>query len=427
MIHGGGNARALVEIQLTTEPIEGDIDVLAIGKASVGMAAGVAAKKAAEIRRGLIITNDGGAGAPANFSLRVADHPIPGVRSLAAANAALAFVSDGDASPHLVVLLSGGASAMLTLPNAGLELEHVTSIAGALMSRGATIEEINEVRRGTEQLKGGGLGRAATADRITVLVISDVVGDRLDIIGSGPFYPHAHDGSSAADVLKKYDLASQHPQVASHLRYRPTAHEAQFSKLLRGEHERVRHVVIASHVSVAHISAMTVRDMGWQSTSVWTDMTGSSGEWAERLIDCASRPVASPTCYILAGEPTVDVSGRSGRGGPSQEVAARWLVSMAETPAPGPRALMTFSTDGIDGPTPNAGGVVLTEHIAAARSRLPWLRERLADHDSATALEALGAALQAGQTGTNVNHIAVLLALPADANSRPPEYHTANV
>ena len=316
---------------------------------------------------------------------------------------------------------------MLTFPRAELTLEQVSGIARDLMRRGASIDEFNTVRKHTEQLKGGGLARASRAERITVLVLSDVVGDRLDVIGSGLFAADPTTFADARAVIDKYGSADAHPEVTRYIEAGVNGKRAETAKPGDPLLDRVTHEVLANHESAAAACAQCAEQQGYTLGSRTAHLGGSAASWADRLIDVASRPVESPACYILAGEPTVDVGDASGRGGPSQEVAARWLLATAESPPPGPRALMTFSTDGIDGPTPNAGGVILGEHIAAARARLPWLRERLADHDSATALEALGAALQTGPTGTNVNHIALLLALPADANSRPPEYHTANV
>lgn len=409
------------------------IKLLAVGKASIEMAlAACEIVNKVDGRHpfagGLVIavpsrmTSD----APsdlAKFNIRAfpADHPLPTARNVIAAQEVETVLRACTPDETLLVLLSGGGSAHLASPAPGLSLTDLKAVSSALMRSGATISELNTVRKHLEVLKGGRCAKLSGAGHTRVLVLSDVVGDRLDVISSGPFAP---DPTTFADALK---VLEQRKIDA------PLGVLAILNAGLRGERnslgetpkpgdrafERIQHTILASNAIAAQAVGAQLEKSRVHVESVRVNVEGEAATVAnEWLLDCIGRSERSvrsgPAAFILGGETTVTVGAATGLGGPSQEFAlagARTLaMHRAAHPNPSRRfVLVTFSTDGIDGPTDAAGAVVTDETWHDIKKIRIDPDRALKNHDSHNALESVNALIRTGPTGTNVNHIAVLM------------------
>ena len=392
------------------------VHVLAAGKASLGMAVAGVERLAGRCAGGLaMVVPELAAGAEAGRLVRAgveviaADHPRASERNVAAARRVAEFVERLEPTDSLLVLLSGGASAHLTLPAPGLDLEVVAGVSAALMRAGAAIGELNAVRKHLEQLKGGRLAQRCRAGRIVALVLSDVIGDALDAIGSGPFAPDPTTFADALDVLGRWGVEGAAPRAGEFLRRGRGGELAETPKPGEVCFTRVAHRVIARNDTALDASVRTLEAQGIGVESIRRGAAGeAAGLAAELVAQAQGGPAGSarPRAWILGGEPTVRVGRGTGTGGPAQELAlagAR-LISGADR-----TELLAFSTDGRDGPTDAAGALLRGETWGAiARTGLDPAG-LLGNHDSHAALDRVGALIRTGPTGTNVNHVAVLL------------------
>ncbi len=327
------------------------------------------------------------------------DHPLATARNLRAASKVRDFVSSVPPGDSLMVLLSGGASAHITLPAESLELTSLVACTSDLMRSGASIHELNTVRKQLEQLKGGGLGASCRTDRVLVMVLSDVIGDPLEVIGSGPFIGDRSTWADAVAVLQSRGIWGKYPQVESllgRLDGEPT---------LRGLGcRKIEHVVIGNNERIVEAAATALSRLGYHLDAVHKAEQGDVRDMVSLLQDDATG--GGRCACVIGGEWVVDVGAGKGKGGPSQELAL--LAALRDAGKQG-WALLTYSTDGIDGPTSAAGAIVDGETVSRCTKAGCDVRRAIREHDSHAALAAAGALLSPGPTGTNVNHIAVLL------------------
>ncbi len=357
------------------------------------------------------------------------DHPLPTQRNIDAANACLEWVGSRPRDHVLIVLLSGGGSAHLCLPSEGLSLDDVVRVTRELQRSGADINDLNGVRKHIEQLKGGRLAQACTAKQVFVLVLSDVLGDPLDVISSGPFTPDPTTFADAAAVvaqLSKPNLepASAHAidRVHTHLASNTSRKSAETPK---GQHELpcpVTHRVLANNQGVVeavsdHLQSLGI-DVFATTSGAGGDAMNAARELAERMApEAAKRGYGSsePFAWVIGGEWTVSASGSTGVGGPSQEMALAFAMFAAKHAATGERwSLLAYSTDGVDGPPPSdaAGAIVDNRTVERLKEVGIDAHAALTNHDSYTALSKVGALIKTGPTGTNVNHVVVGLWTP---------------
>lgn len=390
--------------------------VLACGKASVPMAA-QAVTLLGDRRGGVVCTIVPELAASADAhelrntgaTLLMADHPAPTERNVRAAERVAGFVDAMASEDALLVLVSGGASAHLTLPIAGLTLPDVADVSARLMLAGAPIRHLNCVRKHTEQLKGGRLAARCRAERMVVLVLSDVIGDPLDVIGSGPCAPDPTTYADALDLLNRWGVGSTAPRVLEALSRGRDGRLPETPKPADAGWGRVTHLVVANNDTAVDGAVSFLQGAGVRVQSVRRGAQEDAASIAATLISSARTESAAwvgPCAWVVGGEPTVRVGSFPGRGGPSQELA---LAGAELLRGDDRAALIAFSTDGVDGPTDAAGAVVSggTWEAIARHGLDP--RASLASHDSSTALERVGALIHTGPTGTNVNHVAVLL------------------
>ncbi len=390
------------------------LHVLGIGKAAHGMVAGALAQLAGRrIERGLIVGHVPLLSDQPGFAALVADHPMPGKRSVVSARRAVRLVQSLTDRDGLLVLISGGASALLALPAEGLTLADKVQMTGLLLAGGLPIEEINAVRKHVSQIKGGRLAQLAAPAKVLVLVLSDVPGGNPGVVGSGPFSPDPTSFRDAVSLLDRSSLWSRLPQaVRGYLTQGLTGGVDETPKPGAACFQSVMVCEVGGNtVSVRAMAAQARRD-GFDTPVLPVRLKGEARQAAEGLVATAERAIArgpgSRLAILAGGETTVTVQG-AGQGGRNQELALAFAVKAEQARLPGRWALASCGSDGRDGPTDVAGGLVDPGSLARMRSRgLDPLRA-LADNDSHRALAASGDLLRTGVTGTNVADLAVLL------------------
>ncbi len=382
--------------------------VLAVVKAAVAMARVALDVLGDRAGDGLVVTKRGyeaGGALPDHLGIIVAGHPVPDEGSLAAARRVARLAGGLGEDNLLLALVSGGASALLADPAGEIALEDLSRLSEDLLRSGASIGEMNTVRKHLSTLKGGGLARLAYPARVAALLLSDVVGDDASTIGSGPTVP---DPTTLADVtaaLGRYDIVPPEPIA----RYLQTAPET----LKPGDpvFERVTSMVIGSGRLSAEAAAVKARELGYTPLILSTLLTGPAREVARfhaaviREILQSGHPLPAPCALISGGEATVVVRGE-GKGGPNQEFALALAVELAGIEN---WAALAVDTDGTDGPTDAAGGLVSGTTAAAIRVDGIDPVAALEANDAYNALRAGGALLATGPTGTNVNDLRVVL------------------
>lgn len=384
------------------------VRVLAVGKAAGAMAEAFEARALTHIEAGLAITKDAHAATLERIALRFAGHPIPDARSEAAAREAIALVSQAAPEVATVVLLSGGASSLMACPAPGLTLGDLAATTAALLAAGADIDELNCVRKQLGAVGGGRLGAVARSARIFVLAISDVPGDRIDVIGSGPFAADASSREDARAVIARYELAS-------HL---PTSVAAQLAADRRSEDggaealSRVRTTLLATNGDAVAAAVTAASELGLRPLVVTGSLAGEArraGRHLARLAVALQPRAKDSLCLIAGGETTVTVRG-AGRGGRNQELA---LAAALELVGCDGLALLAAGTDGSDGPTDAAGAHADGGSVARGRAVGRDAAADLADNDSHGFFTAEGGLLVTGPTGTNVMDLALLRVDPA--------------
>lgn len=377
------------------------------GKAGAAMTAAAAAILGERLTAGVMAIPEWaqmGEGGPVEFVR--AGHPRPNEGSLLAGHKIRALLNGAGEGDCVLALISGGGSALLELPGEGLTLEDLQAANDALLNSGASIVEVNTVRRRLSQIKGGGLARMAGRARVAALILSDVVGDPLDVIASGPTAPDTTSPAQAIEILSRYGLMNVLPaRAVAHLRrqaeaYRPPVETAAPPA-----------VIVGSNTLAVEAAAGRARDLDFEVQVLTTFLEGEAREVGKvaaalaKEISRNRRPLAPPAALIAGGETTVTVRG-GGCGGRNQELALSAAIALDGWE----RALVaSFATDGLDGPTQAAGAVATGETLSRARGLGLSAPAALAENDSHRFFVALGDLVVTGPTGTNVNDIVVVL------------------
>jgi len=355
-----------------------DVVVLALGKAAPAMARG--AHDVVGGRRGLVVTTEA---ADVPFASCVGSHPIPDRSSLRCGEAMISFVQATRPSDVMVFLISGGGSAVATLPIEGITIEDIAVMNSLLIASGLPIEDINEVRAAVSRLKGGRLAESTVAERQVTLVLSDVVGAGPEHVASGPSLGFGL-GHRARSVLDAAGLRAAMP---------PDVVAAVDGFVPPEGPEAVRHTTIGSPSIAAEAAVSDLVARGFGASVLTAELTGEARYEAVVLADMTS----PGSILVAAGETTVTIRGE-GIGGRNQEAALAAALHIE-----GQDALFgAFGTDGIDGPTPAAGAIVDGETTSRARAVGVDLATALRNNDSHTALTALDETVVTGPSGTNV-------------------------
>jgi hydroxypyruvate reductase len=403
-------------------PADGTVRLVAVGKAAVPMARAAAEVLGERVRGGVVVTRrgqGGGAGLPERLSLFEAGHPVPDAAGLAATEAVEHLLQESGEGDVVLALLSGGASALMADPAPGLTLEDLGSTTEVLLRSGAAIGELNAVRKHLSRLKGGQLARLAWPARLGALILSDVVGDPLDVIASGPTSPDPSTFDDAWDVLERRGLLEAVPEaVGRHLRVGREGGRTETPKPGDPVFEQVVNVVVGSCVRAAEAAARAAAERSYNTLVLTTFVEGEAREVAKVAAALAKgvlahgHPAPQPACLIWGGETTVTVKG-NGKGGRNQELALAAALALDGVPGV---SILALATDGSDGPTDASGAIVDGTTAAAIRAAGIDPARSLAENDAYPALAACGALLRTGPTGTNVNDLLVILV--GDVGSR---------
>lgn len=390
------------------------IFLVAAGKAAIPMTTAIGKISGSRLVGGIAVTKHGHAGPPLHrVRLFEAEHPIPGPVGIEASHAIRTLLQELNARDLLLVAISGGASALLPAPADPVTLAAKQKTTDLLLRCGADIVDLNIVRKHLSFLKGGRLAALAYPASVVGLLLSDVIGDALDVIGSGPTVPDSSTFRDAIGVLEKFHLLNRVPALALH---RLAAGE-------RGEipetpkpgdpaFRNVHNVVIGSNRLALDAAARQAKELGYRPLILSTSMQGEAREVARvhaailREIAEARHPVAAPACVLSGGETTVTVRGQ-GKGGRNQEFA---LAAAAEIANCKNVLVLSAGTDGTDGPTDAAGAIATPTTAVRARKQNIDLDRHLADNNAYPFFDALGDLVKTGPTGTNVMDIHLLLA-----------------
>jgi hydroxypyruvate reductase len=387
--------------------------VLSIGKAAWHLAAAFDRVCPGAAADGLAIGTHRESDAPSTVAWVESSHPVPDVRSVEAGSRALAGARTLPPGHGLLVLLSGGASALAVVPAAGITLGDKQAATRQLLGAGATIHELNAVRKHLSAVKGGQLA-AAAAGPVLALAISDVVGDDLSVIGSGPTVADPSTFADALEVVGRFGGPEAFPpSVAARLRAGTRGELAETPKPGDARLERSVTAIVGSRRDAAAGAAAAARSLGYHTIVVDEPVVGLARDAGPRVVDDAVRragPGDDPVCVIATGETTVRVAGR-GRGGRNQELALSAARALAALP--GPAAFLSGGTDGVDGPTDAAGAVADATTLARAdRVGLRSPEAYLDDNDAYRYFAALGDLVITGPSDTNVGDIQILLMAP---------------
>lgn len=378
----------------------GRVVLVAIGKAAWRMANAARDVLGETIDRGIVITKEGHSEGPIGpLVIREASHPILDERTLSATGEALEMVEGLTADDTVLFLVSGGGSALFEKPLPGITLDDLQRITGDLLRGGADIVKVNKVRKRCSLVKAGRFAETAAPAKVEALILSDVLGDRLDSIASGPAAPDESMAEEVRGIVRHYGLRPS-SAVAEAL-------EIETPKSL----DNVRARIVGSVSVLCAETRKATEAAGYPTLFLTSTLQGEAREagrfFAEiaREIRKSGCPSVAPCAVLAGGETVVHVTG-DGLGGRNQEMALAAAIALEGLPDV---AFLALASDGTDGPTDAAGGVV--DGTTASRMREAGLNpeEMLADNDAYHALETVGALVRTGPTGTNVNDIALLI------------------
>ena len=379
--------------------------VLAAGKAAGAMARAAQELLGEKVSGGLVVTKDEHDPGPEGFETVFASHPEPDERGVEAARKAQEVVESLEEGDLLLALISGGASALLADPTPPIELADLKKLTGDLLRSGADIGEINTVRKHVSVLKGGGLVKLAYPAPAIALLLSDVVGDEPSSIASGLTAPDPTTLEDTRRVLQRYEIEPPE-SITAHLQSaqeNPASDECIFENAVNAICGGGRHA--------AEAAAAKSGELGYEplllTTTLTGDALGAASMYAAIITEVMARgrPVSPPCAIVSGGEATVTVRG-SGTGGPNQEFVLALAIELDGVEG---WAAVSADTDGNDGSTDAAGGIVDGKTAQKIREAGLDPEEALAENDSYAALEAGGALLTTGPTGTNVNDVRVAL------------------
>lgn len=393
----------------------GPCRILAVGKAAGSMVRAVAEHRLCAHLESAIVVGPPGVGdsldLPIPLEIHEADHPLPTIRNVDAARRVADFVRSGADTVPLVVLLSGGASAMLSLPAPPLTLDDCRAVTNALLRSGAPIEALNCVRKHLEVLKGGGLARVATPRPIWTLVLSDVIGDDLSSIGSGPTCADPTTFQDALDILSRYNALAVSRAATDFLTEGAAGMHRETVKPGDPILAAVHHRIIASNRIAVEAVAGCARELGYDILSLTHGVTGDAATTGRELAAGAIKQQKNqsiPAAIILGGETTVVVRG-DGRGGRNQELA---LAAAIELQSTANITVASFATDGVDGNSTAAGATGTSSSVKTAAAAGVSAAACLQRNDSNRFFAACNGLITTGPTGTNVNDITIALIHP---------------
>ncbi len=382
--------------------------VIGAGKASAAMALAIERLLGKRISGGLVNVKYGHTAKLKRIELNECGHPVPDEAGVRGAERIAAVASEATERDLVICLISGGGSALLPAPAAPITLAEKQETTKLLLACGATIHEINPVRKHLSTLKGGQLARLAFPATVITLMLSDVIGDNFDVIGSGPTAPDESTFETALGVLRKYSI----------LEKVPAAVRERIEVGARGEIEdtpkrldRVQNLLVGSNRLAVDAARDKAKELGYRTLILSTTIQGETRDVAgvhasiAREIRDSGNPVKAPACVISGGETTVTLRG-DGKGGRNQEFA---LAGALELDAVRDALLLSIGTDGTDGPTDAAGAWCDGTTLTRGREKNLNAAEFLAANNSYAYFGAIGDLIKTGPTNTNVMDVRLIL------------------
>lgn len=388
------------------------ISVTGGGKAGASMASAVEEILGDRITQGVINVKYGHLTELKRVKLNEVGHPIPDQRGVSGAEEIGELLEQLGKDDLVICLISGGGSALLPSPAEGISLEDKQKMTNLLLECGANINEINAIRKHISKLKGGGLARLAYPSTVISLILSDVVGDPLDVIGSGPTVPDNSTFGECMAILRKYNLSEKVPESI----------KARFQRGIKGEieetpkagnpiFEKTYNVIIGSNIIAVKAAEQRARELGYQPLILSTFIEGETREAAKvhaaiaKEIVKTNHPIGPPACVISGGETTVTIRGK-GLGGRNQEFV---LASALDIQGLKDVVVLSGGTDGTDGPTDAAGAIADVDTVRRAHELGLEPAAYLEHNDSYHFFEKLGDLLVTGPTNTNVMDLRLIL------------------
>jgi glycerate 2-kinase len=382
--------------------------VVGAGKAGAPMATAVERVVGDRIGCGIVNVKYGHVLPTERIVMHEAGHPIPDEAGVAGAQQIAALLHDTGERDLVLCLISGGGSALMTLPVEGITLADMKALTDALLRVGATINEINTIRKHLERIKGGNLARLAYPARVIALILSDVVGNPLDVIASGPTVADSSTFAQAYGLVQRYELEDVLPRsIVRHLQRGAAGEVPDTPKPGDPTLNRTQNVIVASNELAAAAAEAEARRLGFHTMVLSTFIEGEAREVARvfaaiaREIAASDRPVARPACLIAGGETTVTLRGR-GRGGRNQELA---LAAALRIQGLDDVIIVSLATDGTDGPTDASGALADGQTVQRAAACGLDAQAHLDRNDAYPFFAALDNLLLTGPTNTNVNDL----------------------
>lgn len=398
--------RVVLAAHLPPRPARGRVVVIGCGKSAAVMAAALEDAWPDSVISGVVVTRYGHAVPTRKIRVIEASHPVPDGNSEAGARAVLDAVQGLSADDLVIALISGGGSALMALPAPGLTLADKQAVNRALLASGATITEMNAVRKHLSAIKGGRLAAAAAPARVVTLAISDVPGDDAGVIASGPTVPDSSTFADARALVARYGIS-----LAPHVAARLSQDGDETPK--PGSLERTEFRLIATPAMALERAAAAAQELGLTPVILGDALEGESREMGivmagiARSVRAHGQPVQAPAVLLSGGETTVSIgSGPAGRGGRNTEFLLALAVVLAGAPGIWAAA---GDTDGIDGTEDAAGAIVTPDTLARARAAGMDPRAILTAHDSFSLFDALDDLIRTGPTLTNVNDVRAIL------------------
>jgi glycerate 2-kinase len=382
------------------------------GKATAPMARAMEELLGPRLNRGIITVKYGFGEGLAVTEVVEANHPLPDRKGVEGTAKILALLQNAGEKDLVFSLISGGGSALLVQPNGGITLEDMQALTRTLLECGASIDEINTLRKHISSVKGGQMARAAMPAITINLMLSDVVGDSMDVIASGPFVPDTTTFQDAWEILEKYELEEAPPAIRSHLKQGMEGQIPETPKAGDPSFDRVHNLIIGSNIMALEAAEEKARSLGYNTLILSSMIEGETREVARVHIGIlkemvkTGRPIPSPGCLISGGETTVTIRGK-GLGGRNQEFC---LAAALELDGLSQRvAVLSGGTDGDDGPTKAAGAIVDPLTVTRGKEAGMAASDFLDDNDAYHFFEKTGDLLITGPTGTNVMDVRLIL------------------
>jgi hydroxypyruvate reductase len=388
------------------------VHVVGTGKAGAPMAKAVESILAERMAGGVVVVKYGHGARLSRVRILEAGHPVPDENSRRGAEAVLAQAAEAGPEDLVFCLVSGGGSSLLALPAEGLTLADKQAATRTLLACGAAIHEINTVRKHLSAVKGGRLARAAFPATVITLILSDVVGDDLAAIASGPTVPDSGTFADALGIIARHRISGRMPAaVLSHLEAGAAGRISETPKKGDDAFSRVQHVVVGRNLDGLAAARDRAAALGYQTLILSSRIRGEACHVAAVLAAVAleirhsGHPIRPPACILCGGETTVTMASH-GQGGRNQELALAAALEIANCEG---ILFLSAGSDGTDGPTAAAGAMVDGTTLARAKAAGLDARRHLHGHDAYPLFERLGDLVVTGPTRTNVMDLQVLL------------------